>query len=43
VQRSISGYANDSITMTDILGTVRAVPSSLSPDGTAFSDAWKHS
>ena len=43
VQRSISGYANDSITMTEILGTVRAVPSSLSPDGTAFSDAWKHS
>ena len=43
VQRSISGYANDSITMTNMVGTVRAVPSGLSPDGTSFSDTWKHS
>jgi Peptidase A4 family len=43
VQRSISGYTNDSITMTNQLGTVRAVPSGLSSDGTSFSDTWKHS
>ena len=43
VQRSISGYTNDSITMTNQIGTVRAVPSGLSPDGTSFSDTWKHS
>ena len=43
-QKSISGYANDSITMTDTTGTtVRAQPSGLSPDGTSFSDTWRHS
>jgi peptidase A4-like protein len=43
-QKSISGYTNDSITMTDMLGTtVRAQPSALSPDGTSFSDTWRHS
>ena len=43
-QKSISGFANDSITMTDMLGTtVRAQPGPLSSDGTSFSDTWKHS
>ena len=43
-QKSISGFANDSITMTDITGTtVRAQPGPLSSDGTSFSDTWKHS
>jgi hypothetical protein len=43
-QKSISGFTNDSITMTDMTGTtVRAQPGPLSSDGTSFSDTWKHS
>jgi len=43
-QKSISGFTNDSITMTDMTGTtVRAQPGPLSTDGTSFSDVWKHS
>ena len=43
-QKSISGYTNDAITMTDMTGmTVRAVPSGLSTDGTGFSVQWRHS
>jgi hypothetical protein len=43
-EKSISGYTNDAITMTDMTGTTtRATVSSLSPDGTSFSDTWRHS
>jgi len=42
--KPISGYTNDSITMTNMTGTtVRATVSALSPDGTSFSDTWRHS
>jgi len=36
-------WTNDSITMVTNGGTVKAQPSGLSPDGTAFSVAWQHS
>ena len=43
-QKPISGYANDSITMTDMTGTTtRATVSPLSAGGTSFSDTWRHS
>ncbi|MGZ4104375.1 MAG: G1 family glutamic endopeptidase [Actinomycetota bacterium] len=42
VQHSISGFTNDSITMTTATGTVKAQPSALSADGTSFSDTWHH-
>jgi len=42
--KPISGYTNDSITMTDMTGTTtRATVSALTPDGTSFSDTWRHS
>lgn len=42
--RSISGYTNDSITMTDATGTTtRATVSPLSADGSSFSDTWRRS
>lgn len=42
--KSISGYTNDSITMTDATGTTtRATVSALSTDGSSFSDTWHHS
>jgi Peptidase A4 family len=36
-------WSHDSITMATATGTVKAQPSALSPDGTAFSVTWKHS
>ena len=42
--KPISGYTNDSITMTDMTGTtVRATVSGLLASGTSFSDTWRHS
>ena len=41
--KTISGYTNDSITMTNQIGQVRAVPSGLNPDGSGFSVVWKRS
>ena len=42
--KAISSYANDSITMTDMTGTiVRATVSGLTGGGTSFSDTWHHS
>jgi hypothetical protein len=35
-------WSNDRITMVTNGGTIKALPSALSPDGTAFSVAWKH-
>jgi hypothetical protein len=40
---SDASWSNDSITMVTQSGTVKAQPSGLSPDGTAFSVTWKHS
>ena len=40
---SISSFTNDRIVMETNGGTVKANPSSLSPDGSAFSDTWYHS
>jgi Peptidase A4 family len=39
----ISSFSNDNIVMETNRGTVKAAPSGLSPDGTAFSDTWHHS
>lgn len=42
--KPISGYTNDSITMTDATGlTTRATVSGLLASGTSFSDTWRHS
>lgn len=38
---SISAFQFDPITMANSNGTVKAVPSTLSPDGTSFSVTWK--
>lgn len=40
---SNSAWKNDAITMTTPEGVVKAVPSALSNNGTAFSVAWQHS
>ena len=40
---SDAAWTHDSITMVTSTGTVKAQPSALSPDGTAFSVTWKHS
>jgi len=39
---SDSNWANDRIIMVTNGGTIKALPSALSPDGTAFSDTWNH-
>jgi hypothetical protein len=39
----ISSFTNDKIVMETNGGTVKAAPSSLSSDGTGFSDTWDHS
>jgi hypothetical protein len=39
---SDAAWSNDKITMTTATGRVKAQPSALSPDGTAFSVTWKH-
>ena len=36
-------WKNDQITMVTNGGTIKALPSALSPDGTSFSVTWKHS
>jgi hypothetical protein len=41
--KPISSFTNDEVVMETNGGTVKAAPSSLSPDGTAFSDTWHHS
>ncbi len=38
-----SAWQNDSVVMETNSGTVKALPSSLSAGGTAFSDTWHHS
>jgi len=40
---SIGAFTNDQVVMVTNGGTVKAQPSPLSPDGTAFSDTWQHS
>jgi hypothetical protein len=43
VTGAISAFANTKIVMETSNGTVRAQPSALSTDGSAFSDTWNHS
>lgn len=39
---SISAFLNDPITMANPDGTIKAVPSALSTDGSSFSVTWQH-